>query len=140
MRVTFTIPQKDVSNFEGRCSALISKVGNGSRKALKAACEEISAASLAQVPRDTETLAASHYYEIHGGYRTGWDAEIGYGKPDYVNPKSGKPASSYMVKVHEDLDAVHPVGKAKFLEDPIREYTRENFPRTVHKYLEEALE
>jgi hypothetical protein len=44
-----------------------------------------------------------------------------------------------MVVVHEDLDVYHPVGKAKFLEDPVREYADKNFKRTVFKYAKESL-
>ena len=44
-----------------------------------------------------------------------------------------------MVKVHEDLSAYHSTGKAKFLEDPVREYAKENFPRTVFTYAKESL-
>jgi hypothetical protein len=46
----------------------------------------------------------------------------------------------YAVIVHEDLEAIHPVGKAKFLEDPIRDYASEKFPRTVIKHVGPVLE
>ena len=44
-----------------------------------------------------------------------------------------------MVAVHEDLTAFHVTGKAKFLEDPVREYAANNFQRTVFKYAKESL-
>lgn len=132
MRVTMDLSSKQLNAFYANCEAMISKVGNGSRKALIAACNEISEDSLNQVPRDTETLALSQFWEVTGHYKTGWNAVIGYGgNGDPINPKTGKPASSYMLAVHEDMTALHITGKAKFLEDPIRAYALENFPRTV---------
>lgn len=137
MRVSFDL---NYTSFEASCQATVTKVGNGSRKALIAACEEIWQRSSEQVPVDTLTLLTSLFYEITGDYKTGWEAKIGYGgNGDPVNPKTGKRASSYMMAVHEDLSAYHVHGKAKFLEDPIREYASEKFPRTVFKYIQSAL-
>lgn len=128
------------SDFDAQCNVALSKLGNGSRKSLVAACNEILDASIAQVPVDTSTLMLSAYWEITGHWKTGWNAVLGYGgNGDPVNPKTGKRASSYMVTVHEDLSAYHPMGKAKFLEDPVREYAARKFPRTVFKYAQESL-
>lgn len=142
MRATFnfSVDKSSVNNFKANCDVAISKVGNGSRKALIAACEEILDESMKQVPFDTGTLMQSAFYEITGHWRTGWNAVIGYGgNGDPVNPKTGKPASYYVMAVHEDLEAYHPLGKAKFLEDPAREYARKKFPRTVFKHVQESL-
>lgn len=136
----FSFDKKSLSDFDAQCTVAISKLGNGSRKSLVAACEEILGESMAQVPLDTSTLMLSAFWEITGHWKTGWNAVIGYGgNGDPINPKTGKPASSYMVAVHENLNAHHPIGKAKFLEDPVREYAREKFPRTVFKYAQESL-
>ena len=140
MRVTFDMRGSQLDRFYANCDAIITKVGNGSRKALIEACNIISEESLNQVPRDTNTLALSQYWEVTGNYRTGWSATIGYGgNGDPVNPKTGKTASSYMLAVHEDLTAVHIHGKAKFLEDPIRDFARERFPHTVFKHVQGAI-
>lgn len=140
MRGTFTFDKKSLKEFDYQCTAAISKLGNGSRKALVKACGEILDESMAQVPMDTSTLMLSAFYEITGHWRTGWDAVIGYGgNGDPVNPKTGKPASSYAVAVHEDLNAYHPIGKAKYLEDPVREYAAKKFPRTVFTYAKSSL-
>lgn len=136
MRVSMNVDARQLSKFESSCEAMITKVGNGSRKALIAALNTISENSLNQVPRDTDTLANSHFWEVEGNYKTGWTGVIGYGgNGNPVNPKTGQPASKYMVAVHEDLSAQHPVGKAKFLEDPIREFAAEKFPRTVINHI-----
>lgn len=137
---TFEFDKKSLNQFEANLNVALSKVGNGSRKALVAACEEILEASLAQVPQDTSTLASSAFWEITGHWKTGWNATVGYGgNLDPVNPKTGKPASSYMLAVHEDLNAHHPIGKAKYLEDPVRDYATRKFPRTVFKYTRQSL-
>ena len=138
--LNFSFDKKSIRDFDAKCEVAISKLGNGSRKALIAACEEILGESMAQVPLDTSTLMMSAFWEVTGHYKTGWDATIGYGgNGDPVNPKTGKPASSYMVAVHEDLTKYHPIGKAKFLEDPVREYAAKKFPRTVFKYAKDSL-
>ena len=136
----FSFDNDSLRGFEAQCNAAISKLGNGSRKALVAACEEILGESMAQVPQDTSTLLLSAFWEVNGHWKSGWDAVIGYGgNGDPINPQTGKPASSYMVAVHEDLSVHHPIGKAKFLEDPVRAYAAENFPRTVFKYAKDSL-
>lgn len=140
MRATFDISTKQLKEFDFACEAIITKVGNGSRKALVEACRIISEASLNQVPRDTETLALSHFWEITGNYKTGWIATIGYGgNGDPINPRTGRRASSYMAAVHEDLTALHIQGKAKFLEDPIRDFASEKFPRTVFQHIQSSM-
>lgn len=140
MRASINISRRALKDFDDSCEITLTKIGRNTRKASEAACRVISEESLRQVPRDTGTLASSQFWNVTGNYRIGWTATIGYGgNGNPVNPKTGKPASSYMSVVHEDLDAYHPNGKAKFLEDPVREYARENFPRTVMRYVQDAL-
>jgi len=124
-RISVTVDYKEV---EQRLNASVRRVQRGTRKATVAACEEIKEISLSQVPRDSNTLAESFYYDIKGSYRN-FEAEIGYGRGGGVNPRTGKTASEYMVAVHEDLSAEHPVGKAKFLEDAVKEYQRNMLAR-----------
>lgn len=132
-RAEFSI---EYSEFARSLQVLLSKVERGTKKATRQACEEILAESLRQVPKDTNTLAKSAFYEIQGKYRN-FTAIIGYGgNGDPINPKTGRAASDYMVVVHEDLQARHPVGKAKFLEDPVREYQhkmRQTYARAIRK-------
>lgn len=108
----------------------IRKVERGTKKATQAAIEEIYKESQKQVPKDTGTLARSGYFFVDGSYKTEFVGHVGYGNPGNVNPKSGEEASEYMVQVHEDLTVYHPTGKAKFLEDPIKEYQA----KTLGKY------
>lgn len=89
-----------------------------SNKMLEAAddvVQDIMQESQEQVPVHTGTLASAAFVESD---RQG--ITFGYGgNNDTVNPKTGQLASDYMVVVHEDMDAFHVKGKAKFLEDPI---------------------
>lgn len=114
----------DYNAFLSQLNAAVSRVQRGTKKATIEACEEIKQESLAEVPEATGTLASSFYYEVEGSY-TNFTAEIGYGKGDPVNPQTGKRVSEYMIEVHEDLEAPHPKGKAKFLEDPLRNYQKQ---------------
>lgn len=141
MRVSFEVSSKAYKQFDNKCEALLTHIGNNTRKGTIEACRIISEESLAQVPRYTDTLANSQFWEVTGYYKTGWSAIIGYGgNGDPINPITGQRASEYMMYVHERLDLYHPIGKAKFLEDPIRDYVRERFPRTVIKYVNEAID
>lgn len=57
-----------------------------------------------------------------------------------VNPKSGFSASTYAGRVHEDLDMPHPNGgKAKFLEDPVRNWASGRFARTAMTYWKQVI-
>lgn len=135
MRVKFTMSYTDL---EKGAQATISKVGRATKKATIEACEEILKDSLEQVPRETETLASSAFYDIVGKGKD-FSAVIGYGgNGDPVNPKTGQKASDYAVVVHEDLEAQHPIGKAKYLEDPIKEYSK-RFVRSYKRILQEFL-
>jgi hypothetical protein len=141
----FSFRKQDINTFAAKCEFAIRNVGKGTKKATEAAAKEIMDESKRQVPKLTETLLASAFYEVTRRTDTSattwaYEALLGYGgNGDPINPRTGKPASSYMVAVHEDLDAVHPIGKAKFLEDPVREYANKNFKRTVFKYAKESL-
>lgn len=141
----FSFDRQSFRAFNARCEFAIRNIDRGTKKATIAAAEEIMAASRAQVPILTSTLLQSAYYTVNRRTDTAsttwaYEATLGYGgNGDPINPTTGMPASSYMVAVHEDLNATHPIGKAKFLEDPVREYAAKNFKRTVFKFAQESL-
>lgn len=141
----FSVNNKELKQFDAKCEAAIRNVFRGTKKATEAACQEILGNSMAEVPKDTYTLLMSAFYEVTRRSDTAastwaYEGVLGYGgNGDPINPKTGRPASAYMVDVHEDLSARHRNGKAKFLEDPVREYANNNFKRTVFKYVSESL-
>lgn len=79
----------------------------------------IGAASQGLVPVDTTALRSSlyvtePYYEVNI-----IRVDIGYGGPAAkINRKTGQSTDAYAFYVHENLEAFHPVGTAKFLELP----------------------
>jgi len=162
MRIDFNISQTERSKFVTACEAAIRNVGAGTKAATEQAAWEIMSDSLGEVPVDTGTLISSAYLGISRrtdikSYRYG--AVLGYGDTkgintqvdfgpidwampptDNINPKSGFQASTYAAKVHEDLDMSHPNGgKAKFLEDPIRNWASGKFARTAMTYWKRAI-
>lgn len=143
--INFSFSKQDLKQFEASCEIAIRNVGRGTRKATEAACIEILTDSRAQVPVETLNLLLSSFYEVARRTDTAastwaYEAIVGYGgNGDPINPRTGKQASYYMMAVHEDLQAVHTTGKAKFLEDPVRAYAKDRFPRTVFRYAQESL-
>ncbi len=163
MRIDFNISQTEAGKFRTACEAAIRNVGVGTKAAATDACIGIMSESFAQVPVDTGTLYDSAYFGVSRrtdvkNYRYG--AIMGYGDSEGigdvtglgpiewikepnngVNPKNGFQASIYAAKVHEDLDMPHPNGgKAKFLEDPIRNWAAGKFARTAMTYWKQAIE
>lgn len=130
--------QTDFTKFGSNLDVAMRRVQRGTKKATTAACEEILEQSLLQVPRDTETLASTARYDVYGSY-TNFVGVVSYGgASDAVNPETGEWASEYMVAVHEDLDAIHPIGKAKFLEDPVRQY-QARLDKRFAKYIRDEI-
>lgn len=162
MRIDFNISQTEAGKFRTACEAAIRNVGEGTKAAAMDAGWNIMSDSLGEVPIDTGTLISSAYLGISRrtdikNYRYG--AILGYGDTEglsqhvdfgpiewhmeptnNINPKNGLPASTYAAKVHEDLDMPHPNGgKAKFLEDPVRNWAAGNFARTAMTYWAKAI-
>lgn len=163
MRIDFNISQTEAGKFRTACEAAIRNVGEGTKAATELAAWSIMSDSLDQVPIDTGTLISSAYLGISRrtdlkNYRYG--AVLGYGDTEglagqvsfgpiewampptnNINPKNGFQASTYAARVHEDLDMPHPNGgKAKFLEDPVRNWASGRFARTAMTYWAQAIE
>lgn len=109
----------DTSKFEKFALSLGADVQYQSVEFVGQQVNDLKQASLAEVPTVTGALAGSIYTEVAAGVH-GATGEVGYGGRGNVNPVTGAPVDSYIMGVHEDLDASHPNGKAKFLEDPAR--------------------
>lgn len=163
MRIDFNITQTERGKFRTACEAVIRSVGTATKAGTTYAAWDIMSESISQVPVDTGTLLSSAYFGVSrrddiSGYRYG--AVLGYGTPEGlaagtglgaiewlrepsngINPKNGHQASTYAAKVHEDLDMPHPRGgKAKFLEDPIRNWASGRFSRTMMSYWKNVIE
>lgn len=117
-------------SFLTHLNAVALQVQSRSQQVLVHVANEIMTESLLQVPKDTLALMQSAYVDVSSYRRSIIQITIGYGgKSDTMNPKTHQLASSYAIQVHENLAKYHPVGKAKFLEDPINEYASRFTPR-----------
>lgn len=104
-------------------SALLSQYGERAEKSLGAQlyreAQGIMASSQGLVPVDTGALRSSGYVKEPEREGDQVVVTLGYGGPAAkINPKSGESTDGYAIHVHENLDAVHKVGTAKFLELP----------------------
>ena len=81
--------------------------------------------SMRRTPVDTGALRASHVTT----------KPVINGRDIRVSIEIGGPAAPYGVIVHEDLEADHPVGQAKFLESTINE-SRPYFAARIAKRIE----
>lgn len=98
-------------------------------KAIKAIAQElyafgqdVIAASLPLVPVATGALRGSAYAAEPRMEGTHILEELGYGGvATKINPETGEPSSEYAVYVHENLEAHHKVGQAKYLSTPFDE-------------------
>lgn len=163
MRIDFNLSQRELGKFVESCESVIRNVGASTKSATVEAIIDIMSDALNEVPIDTGTLASSIFGGVYQrmdlkGYRYG--GVLGFGEPrglavnlgasniewisepnNAINPKSGLPASAYAARVHEDLDMPHPNGgKAKFLEDPVRNYAASKFARTAMVYWKRAIQ
>jgi hypothetical protein len=80
--------------------------------ALRSEAQDAFAASQDEVPVDTGALKASGRVRPETGVFT-------RGGEVYVELTYGGTATEYSIYVHENLEANHPHGKAKYLEDPM---------------------
>lgn len=117
--------EKVVANIMSKNMEAEKEAGAG----LKFAAKDIMADSkINEVPVDTGTLQSTAFILEPKTTNEGVTVTMGYGGPnDKKNPKSGKMASEYMLEVHENPTYYHPYGKWKFLEDPVRRYTKPLF-------------
>jgi len=85
----------------------ILKIHGRTAVGMRAAAEKIKGNSMALTPVDTSALRASHFVNVDTS-PTGIVATVGA-------------TQFYAIFVHENLEARHPVGQAKFLETAIKE-------------------
>lgn len=79
----------------------------------------IMSASGPLVPVDTNALRSSGYVQPPEQEGSHISVSFGYGGPAAkINPKTGQSTDAYALFVHENLEAFHKVGSAKYLEMP----------------------
>lgn len=106
------------SNMKGVLSMAIIE---GGEAMYEFATDVIMLQSAEECPKDTWTLVSTGYVNRPVIMSNSVVVELGYGgTEDKKNPKSGLMASQYAVEVHENLLYKHPVGNAKFFENPVK--------------------
>ena len=118
-----------LSEMKARLAKTSERADNAAGAAGYRLCNDVMNDSVRRTPVDTGALRGSRYVTmpVHSG--KGMQVEYGYGGP----------AKKYAVKVHEDLNAFHPVGEAKFLESAIDEHRPEAL-RKLGEYFNQAFE
>jgi len=109
-------------------SQTLSKVGDRAffllGRELYLEAQGIMTASGPLVPVDTAALKGSGYVKPPERDGNKVTVELGYGGPAaQINPKTGQSTDGYALFVHENLEAHHPVGGAKYLELPFNQAT-----------------
>lgn len=140
MRVQIIATKSSVDKTIGVLDGIIRDVHYGAKWATEQACRDIEELSLREVPRGTDALADSigHNVEKSGSKFIG---SVFYGRDGSVNPETGEPVSAYCLRQHEDLTFWHPVGKAKFLEDPLNAYAAsDEYKRLMEEATRRAIE
>ncbi len=95
------------------------EVADALGKALYHEASGIIAQSQPLVPVETGALRASPFVKDPERDGTVIEVAFGYGGPAAkINPKTGESTDAYAIFVHENLEAHHPVGQAKYLEQP----------------------
>lgn len=121
---------KGITPLKRKLNGQFANVLDGTLAAVHKPIRMVMQASLQQVPRDTDALAQSAYEGtpyFDGNFVI---MEFGYGGPNVqTNPKTGQGTDDYAWIVHEDMTVNHPIGKSKFLEDPINEHAPHILPR-----------
>lgn len=145
MRIHFYMSGSEQGKFAASLEAVVMNIDRATKAGTTQACKEIFEESLKQVPRGTGTLASTAFYDVQRRMATKaytYEGTIGYAgmagagrAHDKFNPVTNAMVSSYAARVHEDLDARHlNGGKAKFLEDPVRDYAASRFVRVAKTY------
>lgn len=104
MAVSFQI--KGVRDFIARLDTTVAEVRKAAEAGLREEAEIEMEEAKRRTPVDTGALRASGHVEQQGLR---------------VTLAFGGPAASYAEKVHEDVEAFHRVGQAKFLESTLKE-------------------
>lgn len=115
--------EMNTKKFSDSVTATISAIGFGSQQILVEEAEEIMELSKSLCPRDTGALVNSAFVEVTKARKSSPEVTFGYSGKTF-NEKRGVYSSTYAVIVHEDLDARHSRGEAKFLEKAVNQYAK----------------
>lgn len=119
-KINIRIQSKNKGKLAATLYQQFEKLNQASEEVLVEEANTIMQESIAEVPKKSGTLASIAGVQATKETKTTLNVKIGYGvNGDAYNDKKHMFASEYMMIVHENLDAVHTNGKAKFFEDPL---------------------
>lgn len=107
------------SDFKKNVVSAFAKMRQDSHKGMVLATALVKLKSQEKVPVDEGNLKGSHYSRTQMG-RKASVGEVGC-------------TAEYAIYVHEDLEAHHPIGEAKFLENAISE-NQETIMKLIHTH------
>ncbi len=107
--------------------------------ALKTEAELTMTESKKEVPVDTGALKDSGFVDEPKIQGDNISIRLGYGGVATKREANGEITVTYAIIVHEDLNAHHTVGKAKFLEDPLKK-RQKNILNNINLRVKRALE
>lgn len=119
MRMDLSLNKASQKKLEAALKKITLRVHEKSKVKMKQNAQAIMEESKAEVPVDTGTLLSTAFVGETDDNEDGFGISFGY-DGNALNPKNRTMAVRYMVQVHEDLTVHHEIGKAKFLEDPVR--------------------
>jgi len=121
MKIDMSIKETGIKEAQLRIEYFRANYPSKVATALKKEAELTMTESKREVPVDTGSLRNSGFVEAPKISLNNISVKMGYGGvATKVNPKTGQLTTVYAITVHEDMETRHRVGKAKFLEDPIK--------------------
>lgn len=128
----------DKRKFMQGMEATQKKIGHGTARLLAQEARKVMAQSAQQCPTTTGTLVSAAFVQERRQRGPVSQVQFGY-KGAVLNPMTGAYTGQYMIKQHEDLTLHHDNGKAKFLEDPILDYARQEAEASIGKGINKIL-
>lgn len=138
------IDRKSLQRLQKNLMVLTQEVDASLGDAQRQTADAIMRQSVAEIPRRTGTAALSRYISEPDIGTESIRTAFGYAPPDNnpINPETGKPASNYIVEIHEDFTVPLQTGKQKFLEDPLMDHQQTYFrslDRALHRAFSRAI-
>jgi len=122
--MAFKVSIRNKKAVQGQLTTLVKNMTPAVQAALMEEMKIEREEVIRRVPKDTTALSASSHLiegDAKGRTRKNVAAATIIVGDDTINPKTQQPTKEYAAKVHEDLEAHHDEGQAKYLESVLKE-------------------
>jgi hypothetical protein len=137
--INLTVKETGITEAQRKINYFLMRFPKDTAAAVKKEGELTMTESKLEVPVDTGALRNSGFVEQPKITNNNISVKLGYGGvATKINPKTKELTTQYAIKVHEDLFVHHRIGKAKFLEDPIKR-RRYNILSNINSSVERTL-